>query len=153
MISIGTALPDIAMTRPDGSSFTPSDYRGRKLVIFFYPKANTPGCTNEAKDFSALLPEFAAAGAAVLGVSADSPKKQANFIAKHELTVDIGSDEATDFLGALGVWAEKQMYGKRFMGILRATLIADEQGVVTHLWPKVSVKGHAAEVLAALKDG
>ncbi|MDZ7588974.1 MAG: peroxiredoxin [Parasphingorhabdus sp.] len=151
MIEEGAMLPDHELIRPEGTPFRPSDYRGQKLVIFFYPKASTPGCTTEARDFSTLLPEFAKAGAAVLGVSADSPKKQAGFVAKQGLTVDIGSDESTEFLGQLGVWAEKQMYGKSYMGIIRSTLLVGADGKVLKVWPKVSVKGHAQAVLEAVK--
>ncbi len=153
MIEAGQKLPQATLTAPDGSELDLSDYLGKKLVIFFYPKASTPGCTTESKDFSALKGDFEKAGAAVLGVSADSPKRQSNFIAKQELTVDIASDESTQWLEKLGVWTEKKMYGKTFMGIVRSTLLVDEQGTVSRVWPKVKVKGHAEEVLAAVKAG
>lgn len=153
MIEAGQALPDAELATPDGSMMKPSDYRGKKLVIFFYPKASTPGCTTEAKDFSALKAEFEKAGAALLGVSADSPKRQSNFITKQELTVDIASDESTKWLEELGIWAEKKNYGKTYMGIVRSTLLIDEQGNVAQVWPKVRVKGHADDVLAAVQGG
>ncbi|VAV94030.1 Thiol peroxidase, Bcp-type, partial [hydrothermal vent metagenome] len=137
---------------PDGDTMKLSDYRGKKLVLFFYPKASTPGCTTEAKDFSALLPQFEKAGAAVLGMSADSPKRQQNFINKQELTVDIASDESTEFLQKIGVWAEKKMYGKTYMGIIRSTFLVGPDGKVVQAWPKVKVKGHAAEVFAAVQE-
>ncbi len=153
MIEAGQKLPQATLTAPDGSELDLSDYLGKKLVIFFYPKASTPGCTTESKDFSALKGDFEKAGAAVLGVSADSPKRQSTFIAKQELTVDIASDESPQWLEKLGVWTEKKMYGKTFMGIVRSTLLVDEQGTVSRVWPKVKVKGHAEEVLAAVKAG
>ncbi len=140
-------MPDTELTRPDGSTLQLSDYRGKKLVLFFYPKANTPGCTVEAKDFTALKDEFTAAGYSILGVSADSPKRQQNFITKQELAVDIASDEDTKFMESIGVWTEKKMYGKTFMGIVRSTFLINEDGIITHVWPKVRVKGHVQEVL------
>ena len=151
MIDVGDTLPDTELTAPDGSAIKLSDYHGKKLVLFFYPKASTPGCTTESKDFSALLPEFEKAGAAVLGMSADTPKRQQNFINKQELTVDIASDESTKFLEEIGVWAEKKMYGKTYMGIIRSTFLIGEDGKVLQAWPKVKVKGHAEEVLEAVK--
>jgi len=151
MIDVGDTLPDMDLTAPDGSIVKLSSYHGKKLVLFFYPKASTPGCTTESKDFSALVPEFEKAGAAVLGMSADSGKRQQNFINKQELTVDIASDESTEFLAEIGVWAEKKMYGKTFMGIIRSTFLLDEKGKVVQAWPKVRVKGHAEEVLAAVQ--
>ncbi len=151
MIDTGDKLPDIELVRPDGEAMKLSEYHGKKLILFFYPKASTPGCTTEAKDFSSLLPQFEKAGAAVLGMSADSPKRQQNFINKQQLTVDIASDESTEFLQKIGVWAEKKMYGKTYMGIIRSTFLIGPDGRVVQAWPKVKVKGHAAEVLAAVQ--
>ncbi|MEL7729796.1 peroxiredoxin [Citromicrobium bathyomarinum] len=146
----GGAMPDIAMVRHDGAEVKVSDYRGRKLALFFYPKDNTPGCTTEAKDFSALKDEFEKAGCALLGVSKDSSKKHQNFIAKHDLTVDLATDaEEGGLSDELGVWAEKKMYGKTFMGMIRSTYLVDTHGKVARIWPKVKVAGHAEEVLAA----
>ncbi len=125
----GDTLPDIALETIDGSEVRPSDFKGRKLVLFFYPKDNTPGCTTEAKDFSALRP------------------------AKHDLTVDLATDAQDGGLSdALGVWTEKQMYGKTFMGMVRTTYLLDEDGRILRVWPKVKVKGHAEEVLAAARE-
>ena len=152
MIEVGDKVPDMALITPDGGTVKISDYAGKKLVLYFYPKDNTPGCTTEAKDFSALLDEFEKAGTAVLGVSKDSPKKHQNFIAKQELTVPLASDEEGAFLEALGVWAEKQMYGKTFMGIIRSTFLIGPDGKVLKAWPKVKVKGHADEMLAAAQE-
>ena len=149
----GDTLPDIALETIDGSAVKPSDFKGRKLVLFFYPKDNTPGCTTEAKDFSALRPDFDAAGVALLGVSKDSAQKHRNFIAKHDLTVDLATDAQDGGLSdALGLWAEKQMYGKTFMGMVRTTYLIGEDGRILRVWPKVKVKGHAEEVLAAARE-
>lgn len=148
----GDVVPDIAMERPDGGTVKPSDFKGRKLVLFFYPKDDTPGCTSEAKDFSALKAEFEQAGTALLGVSKDPPKKHAKFIAKHGLTVDLASDAETEGLSdALGVWTEKSMYGKVYLGMVRTTYLVDAQGRVARVWDKVKVKGHAQEVLEAAR--
>ena len=152
-VSEGDTMPDIAMVRHDGEEVKPSDYRGRKLVMFFYPKDNTPGCTTEAKDFSALKPQFDEAGVALLGISKDSSKKHQNFIAKHDLTVDLATDAQEGGLSdELGVWAEKKMYGKTFMGMVRSTYLLGEDGTILRVWPKVRVKGHAEEVLGAVRS-
>lgn len=153
MIDAGETMPDMELVAADGSPVKISDYRGKKLVLFFYPKASTPGCTTESLEFSALLPEFEKAGAAILGVSADSPKRQQNFITKQQLTVAIASDESTEFMQKIGVWAEKKLYGKVYMGIIRSTFLIGPDGVVLKVWPKVKVKGHAEEVLAAVQAG
>ena len=148
----GDAMPDIAMGTPDGGTVKPSDLKGKKLVIFFYPKDNTPGCTTEAKDFSALKDDFEAAGVELLGVSKDSAKKHQNFIAKHELTTPLATDaEEGGLSDALGIWTEKQMYGKTYMGMVRTTYLVDAEGKIAQVWPKVKVKGHAEDVLAAAK--
>lgn len=149
---VGDAMPDIAMGTPDGGEVKPSEFKGKKLVIFFYPKDNTPGCTTEAKDFTALKSEFDAAGVELLGVSKDSAKKHQNFIAKHDLTTPLATDSEEEGLSdALGVWAEKQMYGKTYMGMVRSTYLVGADGKIAQIWPKVKVKGHAEEVLAAAK--
>jgi thioredoxin-dependent peroxiredoxin len=149
---VGDMIPDITMTTPDGGSVKPSDFKGQKLVIFFYPKDDTPGCTTENKDFSAMKADFDAAGVALLGVSKDTPQKHQKFIAKHGLTAPLASDAEDNGLSdALGVWAEKQMYGKTYMGMVRATYLIDTEGKIAQVWPKVKVKGHAEEVLAAAK--
>ncbi|MBA4765084.1 MAG: peroxiredoxin [Erythrobacter sp.] len=148
----GDAFPDFEMETPDGGTITKSGLAGRKAVIFFYPKDNTPGCTTEAKDFSELKPEFEKAGAALLGVSKDSAKKHQNFIAKHDLTVDLATDAEVDGLSdRLGVWGEKKNYGRTYMGMIRSTYLLDEQGKILRIWPKVRVKGHAEEVLEAAR--
>ena len=149
---VGDMIPDIALETPDGGSVKPSDYRGGKLVLFFYPKDNTPGCTTENIDFSALAGDFAAAGTSLLGISKDSAKKHQNFIAKHALKAPLATDQETGGLSdALGIWTEKSMYGKKYMGMVRATYLVDAEGRIAQVWPKVKVKGHAAEVLEAAR--
>ena len=149
---VGDAIPDIAMETPEGGHVKPSDFAGSKLVIFFYPKDDTPGCTTENKDFSALKAEFEAAGTKLLGVSKDPAKKHAKFIAKHGLTAPLATDaEESGLSDALGVWAEKQMYGKTYMGMVRATYLVGADGKIARIWDKVKVAGHAEEVLAAAK--
>lgn len=149
---VGDAIPDIAMETPEGGSVKPSDFAGSKLVIFFYPKDDTPGCTTENKDFSALKDQFEAAGTKLLGVSKDPAKKHAKFIAKYGLTAPLATDpEEGGLSDALGVWAEKQMYGKTYMGMVRATYLVGTDGKITRIWDKVKVAGHAEEVLAAAK--
>ncbi len=150
--AVGDMIPDIAMTTPDGGSVKPSDFRGKKLVVFFYPKDDTPGCTTENKDFSAMKADFDAAGVALLGVSKNTPAKHQKFIAKHGLTAPLASDpEEGGLSDALGVWAEKQMYGKTYMGMVRSTYLVDAEGRIAQVWDKVKVKGHAEDVLAAAK--
>lgn len=149
---VGDAIPDIAMETPEGGTVKPSDFAGSKLVIFFYPKDDTPGCTTENKDFSALKDQFEAAGTKLLGVSKDPAKKHAKFIAKHGLTAPLATDaEEGGLSDALGVWAEKQMYGKTYMGMVRATYLVDASGKIAQVWDKVKVAGHAEDVLAAAK--
>ncbi len=151
MTDVGDPMPDIALETPDGGSVRPSDFRGRKLVVFFYPKDDTPGCTVENKDFSALLPEFDMAGTAVLGVSKDSPARHARFAAKHGLAAPLATDSAGGLSDALGVWGEKSLYGRLFLGMHRTTYLVDAEGRIARVWRKVKVKGHAAEVLEAAR--
>jgi len=150
--AVGDVMPDVEMGTPDGGSVKASDFKGKKLVVFFYPKDNTPGCTTEAKDFTALKSEFDAAGVELLGVSKDSAKKHQNFIAKHDLKTPLATDaEEGGLSDALGIWTEKQMYGKTYMGMVRTTYLVDADGKIAQLWNKVKVKGHAEEVLATAK--
>ena len=143
----GTMAPSFTLPRDGGASVSLADYAGRKLVIFFYPRANTPGCTTEAVDFTRLSREFEAAGTAVLGVSADPLKAQEKFRDKHELTVPLLSDETQDMLRAYGAWGEKSMYGKVFEGVLRTTVLIGRDGRVAKVWRGVKVDGHAEKVL------
>lgn len=151
-LGVGDAFPDIAMTAPDGGAVKASDFVGKKLVVFFYPKDDTPGCTTENKDFSALYADFTAADIAVLGVSKDPPKKHVKFAEKHGLTAPLASDpEEGGVSDALGIWTEKSMYGRTYMGMERTTYLVDKNGKIAQIWNKVKVKGHADDVLAAAK--
>ena len=141
--------PDFTIARDGGGHITLRDFRGKKLVLYFYPKADTPGCTQESIEFSALRASFASAGTEVIGVSADPVKAQDAFKAKHGLTVALGSDSTHAMLKAYGVWGEKSMYGRKFQGITRTTVLIGPDGRIVHIWPKVKVDGHAEEVLAA----
>ncbi|MEO6388576.1 MAG: peroxiredoxin [Croceibacterium sp.] len=151
-LDVGDAIPDIALETPDGGTVRPADFRGRKLVLFFYPKDDTPGCTVENKDFSALKAQFDVAGTALLGISKDPPKKHAKFTEKYGLTAPLASDPAEGGLAdALGAWGEKSLYGRKFMGMKRTTYLVDAEGRIARVWRKVKVNGHAAEVLEAAK--
>lgn len=150
---IGDPLPDITLETPEGGSVRPAEFAGKKLVLFFYPKDDTPGCTTENKDFSALADQFAAAGIALLGVSKDPPKKHQKFIAKYGLTAPLATDREVDGLAdALGVWTEKSMYGRSYMGMVRSTYLVGADGRIARIWAKVKVAGHAAEVLEAARS-
>jgi peroxiredoxin Q/BCP len=149
---VGAPFPDVRMTGADGEAVSPADFRGRPLVVFFYPKDDTPGCTTENKDFSALAGEFAKAGVALLGVSKDPPARHAKFAAKHGLTVPLASDaEGEGLAEKLGIWVEKALYGRKYMGMERTTYLVDADGKIARVWRKVKVTGHAAEVLEAAK--
>ena len=134
-----------------GGSVSLADFAGRALVLYFYPRADTPGCTKEAMDFSRLKGTFSKAGADILGVSADPVPAQDKFKAKHKLAIALASDEKHSMLEAYGVWQEKSMYGRKFMGVARMTFLLDTNKRIARIWPKVSVEGHAEEVLAAVK--
>jgi peroxiredoxin Q/BCP len=149
MIAAGATAPDFTLPRDGGSTVTLSAFRPGKVVLYFYPKDDTPGCTLEAQDFTARAAGFAAAGTTVIGVSKDSVKAHDKFCKKHGLSVILASDEAGRTCEDYGVWLEKSMYGKTYMGIERTTVLVDGTGRVARVWPKVSVKGHADEVLAA----
>lgn len=148
----GARAPAFLLPRDGGQSVALANYAGRKLVIFFYPRANTPGCTLEAVDFSRLGNAFAASQTAVLGVSADSIKAQESFRDKHQLTVPLMSDETHEMLNAYGAWGQKSMYGKMFEGVLRTTVLIDSKGLIARIWRKVKVAGHADDVLAAARN-
>jgi thioredoxin-dependent peroxiredoxin len=141
--------PDFRLACDGGGTVSLQNFKGRKLVLFFYPRADTPGCTIEARDFSRLQPAFAKAGVAVVGVSADPVKKQDAFKAKHQLTTPLASDETHAMLAAYGAWGEKSKYGKTYFGVIRTTVLIGEDGRILRIWPKVKVGGHADEVLAA----
>jgi peroxiredoxin Q/BCP len=150
-LAIGSKAPPFKLPRDGGGSVSLADFKGRKLVLYFYPRADTPGCTREAIDFSRLRAEFDKVGTEILGVSADPVKAQDAFKTKHDLTIALGSDETHQMLEAYGAWGKKSMYGKTFMGILRITFLLGPDGRIAHIWPKVKVNGHAEEVLAAAR--
>jgi len=147
----GAAAPAFRLPCDGGGSISLADFQGRKLVLYFYPRADTPGCTREGQAFSALAGEFAAAGTAVLGVSADPVPAQDAFKAKYRLEIPLASDETHRMLAAYGVWGQKSMYGKTFMGINRTTFLIGADGKIARRWAKVKVDGHAEEVLAAAR--
>lgn len=149
-MEIGDTLPAGDLTAADGTRFALADRVGHPIVLYFYPKADTTGCTREAQDFTALADDFEARGAVVIGISRDTPAKLTRFADKHALTVELASDEGGEVCEAFGTWVEKQMYGRSYMGIERATFLFDAQGKLLRQWRKVKVAGHAAEVLAAL---
>ncbi|WP_291686419.1 redoxin domain-containing protein [Bradyrhizobium sp.] len=147
----GTKAPAFHLPRDGGGTVSLSDYAGKNLVLFFYPRADTPGCTKEAIDFTRLWGAFAESGTALLGVSADPPKAQEAFRDKHELVTPLASDEQHQMLDAYGVWGEKSMYGRTFLGILRTTVLVGADGRIVKVWRNVRVDGHADEVLAAAR--
>jgi peroxiredoxin Q/BCP len=147
----GQKAPAFNLPRDGGTSVSLADYAGQKLVIFFYPRANTPGCTKEAIDFTRLSGDFSAAGAAVLGVSADPLKAQESFRDKHDLTMPLMSDETHAMLESYGAWGEKSMYGKAFQGVFRTTVLIGTDGKVVRIWRNVKVDGHADAVLEAAR--
>lgn len=151
MLDVGSPAPDFTLPRDGGDYVSLSALKGGPVVLYFYPRDDTPGCTTEANDFTAMLPEFQAAGATVIGVSKDTVAKHEKFISKHDLGVILVSDAEGDLCERYGTWVEKNMYGKKSMGIQRATFLIDAGGSVARVWPKVKVAGHAAEVLEAVK--
>ena len=150
-LNVGDVAPDFTTTTDSGASVNLHDYRGKRVVLYFYPKDDTPGCTTEAIDFTRLKDDFAAAGTTVIGISKDSVAAHDKFCRKHGLGVILASDEAGDVCERYGVWGEKSMYGKTFQGITRTTVLIDGSGRIARIWPKVKVAGHAAEVLAAAR--
>ncbi|MGC0325416.1 peroxiredoxin [Bradyrhizobium sp. USDA 326] len=148
----GQKAPAFRLPRDGGDVVTLADYTGRKLVLFFYPRADTPGCTREAIDFTRLAAAFADAGTAVLGISADPLKAQERFRDKHKLGVPLISDEKHEMLEAYGAWGQKSMYGKSFLGILRTTILVGTDGRVARIWRNVRVDGHADQVLEAARS-
>jgi len=147
----GDAAPDPVLLMADGRSKPVSAWRGKPLVLYFYPKDDTPGCTTEARDFTALADDFAAAGTAVVGVSKDNSARHVKFAAKYDLKVELATDADDSVCEAFGTWVEKKLYGKTYMGIERATFLIDAGGKIAGVWRKVKVAGHAAAVLEAAK--
>ena len=149
-IEIGTPAPAFDM-ETDAGRVSLAALAGKTVVLYFYPKDDTPGCTNEGKDFSALLPQFAEAGAVVIGASKDSVKAHARFRAKYDLKVELGSDPEAKTIAAFDSWVQKSLYGRQYMGIDRSTFVIDGSGVIRAIWRKVKVAGHAEAVLNAVK--
>ncbi len=152
-LTVGVKAPDFSLPDGNGNQVSLSDFKGKKVVLYFYPKDMTSGCTREACSFQENLAAIKRKGAVVLGVSADSPTSHQKFSAKYELTFPIISDEAKELVKKFGVWKEKSMYGKKYMGIERTTFIIDEAGTIRHIFSKVKVDGHTDEVLKALAVG
>ena len=150
MVKEGDVAPDVTLQMGDGSAVKLSTLK-RPLVVYFYPKDDTSGCTVEAKDFSALAAAFEMEGTSLLGVSKDPPKSHAKFTAKYDLAVPLATDADGNVTEGFGTWVEKSMYGRKYMGIERATFLIGEDGRIVRVWRKVSVKGHAEEVLAAAR--
>jgi thioredoxin-dependent peroxiredoxin len=151
MAQVGDPAPMASFLAADGSTRSTADYAGKKLVLYFYPKDDTSGCTREAQDFTAMAADFAKAGAAVVGISKDSVKSHTKFIGKYDLAVELGSDESGAVCEAFGVWVKKSMYGREYMGIERATFLIGTDGKIAQVWRKVKVAGHATAVLEAVK--
>ena len=149
---VGSKAPAIALRDGSGSTVKLSDFKGKPVVLYFYPKDDTPGCTVEAKEFQASLKAFEKAGAVVIGVSPDSQKSHCKFAEKFGLTFTLLCDEEHAVAEKFGLWVEKSMYGKKYMGVQRATFLIDGDGKIAKVWPKVKPEGHAAEVLSAIKE-
>ena len=149
MLETGITVPNFTIPTDTGS-FSIADNAGKNVVVFFFPRVDTSGCTKESVAFSALKDEFETANTVVIGISKDTAVKQGKFRAKHGLTVELGADDTTDVCEQFGVWVEKSMYGKRYMGIQRATFVIGADGKIAAVWPKVKVAGHAEEVLEAV---
>lgn len=147
-VAEGAMAPDFELAGADGP-IRLADFKGKPFVLYFYPKDDTPGCTNEAKDFTALAGEFAKAGVAVVGASKDTVAKHAKFTAKYELGIPLGSDPEGEVIARYGSWVEKTLYGRQYMGIDRSTFLVGKDGRIARIWRKVKVGGHAAEVLKA----
>jgi thioredoxin-dependent peroxiredoxin len=151
-LDAGSRAPQFELPGDGGKTISLAAHSGKPVILFFYPKDDTSGCTAEALDFSQLKPQFDALGAVLIGMSPDSPKRHDKFKAKHELTVDLASDETKTTLEAYGVWVEKSMYGRKYMGVERSTFLIRPDGTIGKVWRKVKVPGHAEDVLKALRD-
>ena len=150
-LEIGAPAPSFTLPNASGQPVSLESLRGRKVVLFFYPKDDTSGCTAEAKDFTGLRDQFAEAGTEIVGISPDGQASKAKFARKHGLTVELAADEDKAVVEAYGVWVQKSMWGRKYMGVERTTVLIDGDGRIARIWPKVSVPGHAAEVLAAAR--
>lgn len=150
MIKVGDRAPEFKLLSTDGTLVRLSDNKGKKVVLYFYPKDDTPGCTEEACSFQDNLPRLKKKGTVVLGVSADSVESHSKFAGKYELKFPLLSDETREICKAYGIWQQKSLYGRKFMGIVRSTFVIDEKGIIQHIFPKVKVEGHTQEVLDVL---
>lgn len=151
MLEYGNKAPDFKLPDESGKIVQLSKLKGRAVIVYFYPKDDTSGCTSEAKDFSCMAADFAAAGADIVGISPDSAASHKKFIAKHDLALRLAADEDKTAAEAYGVWVEKSMYGKTYMGVERSTFLVDKTGRIAKSWRKVKVPGHASDVLAAVR--
>jgi thioredoxin-dependent peroxiredoxin len=151
MLKEGDKAPDFDLPSDAGTSIKLSKLKGKPVVVYFYPKDDTSGCTAQAKDFSCMIDAFAAAGATVIGISPDPVSSKTKFRKKHELSVELAADEEKRTVTAYGVWVEKSMYGRKYMGVERSTFLVDKSGKLARVWHKVKVPGHAAEVLEVVK--
>lgn len=152
MIEPGKPLPEFALPDADGNTVTPAQFAGKRAVLYFYPKDNTPGCSLEAQQFSGLLEQFSALDCAVYGISKDSPESHCKFRDNKELSVTLLSDQDAELQKALGVWQPKKLFGKEIMGTVRSTVLVGPEGTVERVWPKVKAAGHAEQVLAAVQE-
>ena len=152
MLEVGDKAPDFCLPNQDENEVCLRDLKGKWIVLYFYPKDNTPGCTTEACDFTENLPDFEGLDAVVLGVSPDSPKKHRNFIEKKNLGITLLSDENKEVLESYGVWQLKKMCGKEYMGVVRSTFLIDPDGIIAEIWRNVRVKGHVEKVKERLKE-
>jgi thioredoxin-dependent peroxiredoxin len=152
MLSEGDRVPDVKLQGMDGQPVSPADFRGNKLVLYFYPKDDTSGCTREAQDFTALAEKFEKESTWILGVSRDSPTSHVKFADKYGLKISLASDTDGSVCEAFGTWVEKSMYGRKYMGIDRATFLINRDGTISRIWRKVKVPNHAQEVLQAARE-
>ncbi|HET9428137.1 MAG TPA: peroxiredoxin [Allosphingosinicella sp.] len=152
MLVEGDRVPDVKLLGMEGETISPADFRGNKLVLYFYPKDDTSGCTREAQDFTSLADEFGKESTWILGVSKDSPDKHRKFTDKYDLKVKLATDADGTVCETFGTWVEKSMYGRKYMGIDRATFLVDRDGTIARIWRKVKVPGHAEEVLKAARE-
>ena len=150
-LQVGSVAPAFSLPMAGGREISLASFAGRKVVLYFYPKDDTSGCTKEAQEFSSLKAAFADADTEIIGLSPDSPASHGKFAGKYDLDLSLASDESKETLAAYGVWVEKSMYGRKYMGVERTTVLIGRDGKVARVWPKVKVPGHAAEVLEAAK--
>ncbi len=152
MLSVGNKAPNFSLVANDGKKYSLKDFKGKKVVLYFYPKDDTSGCTAEACSFKDNLSDIKKKGAVVLGVSPDGLKSHEKFVSKYDLNFPVLSDESKKMLTEYGVWQEKSMYGRKYMGVVRTTYVIDENGKISHIFPKVKVDGHTEEILKALSE-